>query len=45
MGKNYTKRDQIRHLMELSLKAQLNVHEQEVILFFLFNINYYFNNN
>lgn len=32
MGKNYTKRDQIRHLMELSLKAQLNVHEQEMVI-------------
>jgi len=32
MGKNFSKRDKIRHLMDLSLKTQLNIHQQELVI-------------
>jgi len=32
MGKDYSKRDKIRHLMELSLKTQLSIHQQELVI-------------
>jgi len=32
MGKVFNKRDKIRHLMDLSLKTQLNIHQQELVI-------------